>query len=100
MIHEFKPCIGLSADSSEPGACLRLCISLCLSSSPAHILSVCLSLSKNKQTLKIFLKRLRLLEWDPFGKDLNIVYEKLKKKKFILIYRKLGGYNAPKFMEK
>ena len=31
----FKPRIGLSADTSEPGACFRFCISLSLSPSPA-----------------------------------------------------------------
>ena len=39
----FKPCVGLCADSSETGACFRLCLHLSLCSSPAHALSFCLS---------------------------------------------------------
>ena len=35
----FEPCIGLYADSSEPGACFELCVFLSLCSSPAHPLS-------------------------------------------------------------
>ena len=30
MVHEFESCIGLCADSSEPGACFRFCVSLSL----------------------------------------------------------------------
>ena len=40
---EFKSHTGLCADSSEPGACLRFCVSPSLRPSPAHAL--CLSLS-------------------------------------------------------
>ena len=50
-VHDFQPHIGLCADSSEPGACLRFCVSLSLSALPLLIL--CLSLSKiNKKTFK------------------------------------------------
>ena len=52
MVHEFEPRVGLCADSSEPGACFRFCVSLSLCPFPAHALSL-----KNKQTLKkIFFK--------------------------------------------
>ena len=30
-VHEFEPRVGLCADSSEPGACFRFCVSLSLS---------------------------------------------------------------------
>ena len=37
---EFKPCVGLCADSSEPGACcFGFCVSLSLCPSPVHALS-------------------------------------------------------------
>ena len=36
----FKPHVRLSADSSEPGACFRFCVSLFSSS---HALSLCVS---------------------------------------------------------
>ena len=42
-VREFKPRIGLCADSSEPGACFRSCVSLPLCHSPAHALSLSLS---------------------------------------------------------
>ena len=42
-VHEFKPSNGLCADSSEPGACFRFCVSLSFCPSPAHILSLSLS---------------------------------------------------------
>ena len=42
MVHEFQPHIGLCADSSEPGACFRFCVSLFLCPSPAVL---CLSFS-------------------------------------------------------
>ena len=42
---EFKPPVGLGADSSEPGACFGFCVSLSLCPFPAHALSVSL---KNK----------------------------------------------------
>ena len=54
-VHEFKPRIGLCANSSEPGACFGFCVPLPLCSSPAHALSLSLSL-KNK-----FKKILRML---------------------------------------
>ena len=41
---EFEPCVGLCADSSEPGACYRFCVSLSLSDPPPFML--CLSLSQ------------------------------------------------------
>ena len=40
MAHEFEPCVGLCADSSEPGACCGFCVSLSLCPSPAHALSL------------------------------------------------------------
>ena len=51
-VPEFKPLMGLCADSSEPGACFRFCLSLSLSLSlsappPTHSLSLSLPL-KNK----------------------------------------------------
>ena len=45
---ELEPRVGLCADSPEPGACFRFCVSLSLWPSP---LVLCFSL-KNKQTLK------------------------------------------------
>ena len=44
-VREFEPHVGLCADSSEPGACFRFCVSLSLCPSPAHALSLTL---KNK----------------------------------------------------
>ena len=52
-IHEFKPCIGLCADSSEPGAHFGFCVSLSLWLSPTHTLS----LSKINKTLKKLKKK-------------------------------------------
>ena len=43
----FESQVGLCADSSEPGACFRSCVSLSLCLSPACTLS-----PQNKQTLK------------------------------------------------
>ena len=43
----FEPRVGLCADRSEPGACFGFCVSLSLCPSPAHALSLSLSL-KNK----------------------------------------------------
>ena len=40
---EFEPRVGLCADSSEPGACFRFCVSL-LSAFPLLSLSLSLSL--------------------------------------------------------
>ena len=42
-VREFEPRDGLCADSSEPGACFGLCVSLSLCSSPARALSFSLS---------------------------------------------------------
>ena len=45
-VRGFESCVGLCADSSEPGACLRFCVSLSLSlslSAPPGSLSVSLS---------------------------------------------------------
>ena len=43
MVHGFKPCVGLCADSSEPGACFWFCVSFPLYPSPASSLSLSLS---------------------------------------------------------
>ena len=40
---EFEPCIGLCADSSEPGARSGFCVSLSLCPSPTHTLSLSVS---------------------------------------------------------
>ena len=40
MISHFEPRIRLCADSSEPGACFRFCVSLALCPSPARTLSL------------------------------------------------------------
>ena len=40
LVREFKPHIGVCADSSEPGACLKFCVSLSLCPSPALSLSL------------------------------------------------------------
>ena len=37
---EFEPHVGLCADSPEPGARFRFCVSLFLCSSPAHALYI------------------------------------------------------------
>ena len=50
MVCRFEPCIGLYADSSEPGACSDS-VSLFLCPSPARSRVLSFSL-KNKQTLK------------------------------------------------
>ena len=42
-VHEFKPCIGLCVDSSEPEACFGFCVSISLCPVPAHALSLSLS---------------------------------------------------------
>ena len=39
-VRGFEPHVGLCADSSEPGACFRFCVSLSLCPSPAHALSL------------------------------------------------------------
>ena len=46
---EIKPRVRLCADSSEPGACFRICVSLSLCPSPTHALSLSLSLSLSKK---------------------------------------------------
>ena len=50
-VREFEPRVGLWAGGSEPGACFRFCVSLSLCPTPAHALSLFLSL-KNKYILK------------------------------------------------
>ena len=50
MVGGFKPCIGLDADSSEPGACFRFCVSLSFSASLQ--LTFCLSLCVSKINIK------------------------------------------------
>ena len=47
----FKPRVRLRADSSDPGACFRFCVSLSPCPSPARALSLILSL-KNKTNKK------------------------------------------------
>ena len=53
--HGFEPYIGLDADSSEPGACFRCCVSLPLCPFPARPLSPSLPLSLSKKIV-FFLK--------------------------------------------
>ena len=43
VVHEFKPCIRLCANGSEPGAHFRFYVFLSLCPSPAHTLSLSLS---------------------------------------------------------
>ena len=45
MVCEFKPCMGLCADSSEPRACFRFSVSCFLPVPCLHFLCLCLSLS-------------------------------------------------------
>ena len=45
MISQFEPCVRVCADSSDPGTCLRFCVSLSLCPSPTCALSLSLSLS-------------------------------------------------------
>ena len=49
VIHDFEPRIGLCADSSEPRACFRFCVSLSLYPLPARILSLSFSLSLSQK---------------------------------------------------
>ena len=49
VVHEFETCVGLCADSSEPGVCFRFCVSLSLCPSSTHALSLSL---KNKHLKK------------------------------------------------
>ena len=51
MVHEFEPRVRLCADHSQPGACLRFCVSLSLCPSP---LVLCLSLSLKNKDIKKF----------------------------------------------
>ena len=51
MVHEFELLVGICADSSEPGACFRLC--LALSAPPLLVLSLYLS----KINIKKFKKK-------------------------------------------
>ena len=55
---EFEPRIWLCADSSEPGACFRFCVSLSLCPSPAHALSLSISKinTKNKTRQRKLMK--------------------------------------------
>ena len=56
LVREFEPRIRLCADSSEPGACFRLCVSISL---PLPLLMLCVSLFlkyKIKHKKKFFLK--------------------------------------------
>ena len=46
MVPEFKPHVRLYADSLEPEAGFRFCVSFSLCSSPACALCACLSLSQ------------------------------------------------------
>ena len=50
----FKPCVGLCADSSEPGASFGLCLPFCPSPTLTH--SVSLSLCPSPRTLSLSLK--------------------------------------------
>ena len=69
MAHEFEPCIGFCADSSEHGACFRFCVSLSLFPSPVHTLS--LSPSKiNKHLI-----------WDCFLFFFNVSYFKRERER-------------------
>ena len=70
-VGEFEPCIGLCADSLQPGACFKFYVSLSLCSSPTQALS--LSPSKiNKNIKKIKNKMFAQMSaplvcsiWDP-----------------------------------
>ena len=53
MVHGFEPCVGLCADSSEPGACFGFCLPVSLSLPCSH--SVSLSLKNKKMLRKIVL---------------------------------------------
>ena len=57
MVRGFKPHVGLCADSSEPGACFRFCVSLPLYPYPTCVM-LCLSpsLSLSKRNIKKFKK--------------------------------------------
>ena len=53
-VSEFKPCVRLCTDSSEPGACFGFCVL----SLPLPLLVLCLSLSLSKINIKKKLKRI------------------------------------------
>ena len=57
MVCGFEPCVRFCADSSEPGTCFRVYVSLSPCPSPNHTLSLCL---KNKQILKNFFQHATL----------------------------------------
>ena len=57
MVREFKPHVGLCADSSEPGACFGFCVSLSLSAPPPLTLCLSLSLKRRKNVKKIIKKK-------------------------------------------
>ena len=55
-VHEFEPCIRLCADSSEPGAYFRFCVSLCPFTLPliiTHTLSLKIVKTKQNKTKKL-----------------------------------------------
>ena len=79
-VHEFQPHIRLCTDSSEPGACFGFCVSLSLSVLPP--VALCLSLSKNKYTLKCFLKRKKEKKWKNFKYFISKKVRLLHKKNF------------------
>ena len=74
MVREFKPRIGLHADSSEPGACFGFCVSLSLSL-PLPLLRLCLSLSPkiNKKEPRIIQKFLDDLILNEKNLKLNVI---------------------------
>ena len=59
-VRGFQPCIGLCADSSEPGACFGFRVSLSVCSSPTHALSLKKQINikkkkeKNKKKMPLF----------------------------------------------
>ena len=59
---EFKPRVGLCADSSEPGACFEFCVSLSLWPSPTHTLC-CSKIIKIKQKSKHMKRNLKKNHW-------------------------------------
>ena len=52
-VHEFRPCVGLCANSSEPGAYFGFCVFLSLCPSPIHALSLSLKKTTTKTHKKI-----------------------------------------------
>ena len=71
--HGFEPRVGLCADSSEPGACFRFCVSLSLCPSPC---SCSVSLSKINKHLKILSKNCSLCQY-AHVLDATLCYEHL-----------------------